>query len=112
MGTEFCHTESLPITDPTLWTLIIVKHNVIDPQTEYTSIAITTSCTVLAFILGTTCGLVIGCCCYLKRKRKVEQRETSAVYDEVMDHDSGQVKMPHSQMELSTNRNVAYSRQT
>ena len=110
VGTEFCHAESLPIMDPTLWTFTIVEHNIMDPQ--YNSIIITTSCTVLAFILGTTCGLVIGCCCYLKRKRKEEQRETSAIYDEVMDHHSSQARMPHSQMELTTNRNVAYGRQT
>ena len=33
VGTEFCHAESLPITDPTLWTFTIVEHNVIDPST-------------------------------------------------------------------------------
>ena len=111
MGTEFCHAESLPITDPTLWTLMIVEHNV---QYTYTYITITMSCIVLAFILGTTCGLVIGCCSCHIRKRNVEQHETSAIYDEVMDHDSGQAssRMPHSQMELTTSRNVAYSSQT
>ena len=114
VGTEFCHAKSLPITDPTRWTFTIFEHNVMDPQTEYTSITIITSCTVLAFILGTTCGLVIGCYCCLIRKRNVEQRETSAIYDESMDHQSSQAssRMPHSQMELTTSRNVAYGSQT
>ena len=112
MGTEFCNAKSLPMTDPTLWAFTIVKHIIMDPQ--YNSITITTSCTVFAFILGTTYGLVIGCCCCLIRNRNVEQRETSAIYDEVVDHHSSQAssRMPHSQMELTTSRNVAYGSQT
>ena len=41
-----------------------------------------------------------------KRKRNIEQHEIrlSAINDEVMDHRSSQVKVPHSQMELTTSR--------
>ena len=61
MGTEFCQAESLPIIIK-FWIFTIVKHNVMDPQ--YTLLSFDYhrlhSSYILAFNLGTTCGLVIA----------------------------------------------------
>ena len=140
VGTEFCHVGSPPMTDPTLWTFVLAKQTDTQEQSDVTprsgagtkkeSIIITTVCTLLAFILGTICGLTAyhGVSALLKRKADHEQqstaslntdksgkrvhyksnatnREPSAVYDEVTPHYS-KPGMPSMQMEL--NENVAY----
>ena len=80
---------------------MIVEH--ID--TQYSSIIITTVCTVLAFIFGIICGVIAYCCLSALRNRKNEQSKASSIYDEVIDH-RRQTGITNTLMEL--NRNVAY----
>ena len=128
------------MTDPTLWTLMLAEQTDTQEQsyttprsgtgTKKESVIITTVRTLLAFILGTVCGLIAYHCAsaLLKRKADHEQqsraslntersgkrvhykrgatnREPSAIYDEVIPHYS-KPGMPYVQMEL--NENVAY----
>ena len=109
VGIEFCHAESLPVTDPTLWTFMIVESA--DPHMQYNSIIITTVCTVLAFILGIICGVIVYCSCHsaLKnRENEQHNREENTIYDEIIDHHSGQRRDTPTVSMMEFNRNIAY----
>lgn len=128
IGTELCRVESSPMTDPTLWTFVTTEHT----NFQYGSIMITTVCTLLAFILGITCGLIAYRCIsvLLKRQQSTSLRhqieefqsnkkahtsskgtsidsEANTVYDEVTHHYC-KTGIPNVQLELK--ENVAYAR--
>ena len=128
VGTDsFCHTESPPLTDPTLWTFAFVEQRDTRGQSdthkqESNIILITTVCTVLAFIIGVISGLIIYHCVSVLLKRKAERQsaaslnikqsdnlnyvnteaEANELYDEIVPIPG----MPYVQMSLDDN--VAY----
>ena len=73
VGTDlFCHTESPPLTDPTLWTFAFVEQRDTQGQSDTqnnNTILITTVCTVLAFIIGIISGLIAYHCVSTLLKR-------------------------------------------
>ena len=105
-GIEFCHAESPPMKDPTLWTFATSAHtdNFIMTTTAHTdnSIMTTTVCTILFFIFGVVCGLIAYCCVSMLWKRNFEQRGAAALHGRV----NGRV-MPNTQ-QMVFNRNIAY----
>ena len=134
VGSENCNTESPPLRDPTLWTFMIdataiqdLDRNmgmckVKDLEKHANIITVTVVSTVLAFIFGVTCGLLMYCCFWAIIIKKAEQRKTSdkkmypeeathtvkeasAIYDEVTHHIC-EPGIPNAQMELD--ENIAY----
>ena len=129
VGTDlFCHAESPPLTDPTLWTFTsrdsLRQSNTVTGANE--NILITTVCTVLAFIVGVLSRLITYHCvsALLKRKANLERQrqsgnlkrihykknvnieaEASDVYDKVVPRAS-RPGMPDVQLKLSDN--IAY----
>ena len=84
VGTDsFCHAESPPLTDPTLWTFAFVEQRDTQGQSdthkqESNIILITTVCTVLAFIVGVISGLIAYHCVSVLLKRKADHEQQSA----------------------------------
>jgi hypothetical protein len=136
VGTDlFCRTESLPLTDPTLWTFVFAEQrDTLGQSDKEEGILITTVCTILAFVLGVISGLIAYRCVSTLPKRKADHERQSAVplnieqsgnlrrvhykktesnikveagdvYDEATPHYS-KPAMPGVQMKL--NENVAY----
>ena len=94
-GIEFCHAESPPMKDPTLWTFATSAHT-------DNSIMTTTVCTILFFSFGVVCGLIAYCCVSMLWKRNFEQRGAAALHGRV----NGRV-IPNTQR-MVFNRNIAY----
>ena len=139
VGTDsFCHAESPPLTDPTLWTFAFVEQRDTQDQSDThkqeKNILITgTLCTILAFIVGVISALIAYHCVsvLLKRPRKADHErqsvaslnikqsgkshyENSNVNIEAEESDIYDEIVPRasipgtSDMEMSLDENVAY----
>ena len=89
--------------DPTLWTFVTAVHT----EIQYNSIIVTTVCTVFAFIIGITCGLIaVAMFLHCGKEKPVSKEKQMLSMMRSLINIITLHGIPNTQLEL--NNNVAY----